>query len=107
MENIYDNEEFFQRYAEMSRSKYGLDGSADWPTLKSLLPDLKNINMLDIGCGYGWHCLYAQENGAKKVIGVDLSKKMINKALEMDPLKLIDYRIGSFDDFSFDHASFD
>lgn len=40
MKNIYDNKTFFDKYSQMSRSKEGLDGAADWPTLKSLLPNL-------------------------------------------------------------------
>ena len=29
-----------------------------------------------IGCGYGWHCIYAMEHGASSVVGVDISHKM-------------------------------
>ena len=74
-ENKYDDEVFFKKYSEMSRSKYGLKGAGEWYQFKKLLPDFKGKRVLDLGCGYGWHCAYAAENGANSVLGVDLSEK--------------------------------
>lgn len=56
MSNIYDNEEFFEEYAKMARSQKGLDGAGEWHQLKVMFPDLKEKTVLDLGCGYGWHC---------------------------------------------------
>lgn len=33
-ENKYDDAVFFQKYSEMSRSKYGLSGAGEWYALK-------------------------------------------------------------------------
>ena len=52
-ENRYDDQEFFDRYAEMARSRKGLSGAGEWPVLKEMLPDLQGCRMLDLGCGYG------------------------------------------------------
>lgn len=41
---------------------------------------MKNKTILDLGCGYGWHCKYAAENGAKQILGIDLSENMIREA---------------------------
>lgn len=30
-----------------------------------------------LGCGYGWHCRYAAEQGASKVVGIDISERLI------------------------------
>ena len=38
-------------------------------TLRKLLPDFKDKRVLDLGCGYGWHCIYAMEHGASSVVG--------------------------------------
>ena len=43
--------------------------------IKALLPDFQDKTVLDLGCGFGWHCRYAREQQAKSVIGVDLSEK--------------------------------
>ncbi|MRF48980.1 class I SAM-dependent methyltransferase, partial [Escherichia coli] len=64
----------------MPRSQHGLEGAGEWENLQSNLPDFKNKKVLDLGCGYGWHCKYAVQQGAKEVVGIDASKKMIEKA---------------------------
>lgn len=60
-ENKYDDNIFFQKYSQMSRSQQGLAGAGEWETLRKLLPDFKDKRVLDLGCGYGWHCIYAME----------------------------------------------
>ena len=52
-ENRYDDQEFFDRYAEMARSRKGLSGAGEWPVLKEMLPDLQGCRMLDLGCHGG------------------------------------------------------
>ena len=37
-ENKYDDQRFFQKYSEMSRSQQGLAGAGEWPELQKLLP---------------------------------------------------------------------
>lgn len=107
MDNIYNKESFFNKYSEMSRSKDGLKGAADWPTLKKLLPDLKGLNILDLGCGYGWHCIYAKEKGAKKVIGIDISDKMLDVAKEKSKGLEIEYHQGTLFEQAIQHESLD
>ena len=40
------------------RQQQGLAGAGEWETLRKLLPDFKDKRVLDLGCGYGWHCIY-------------------------------------------------
>ena len=54
--NQYDNPEFFAEYAKMSRSQYGLEGAGEWHQLEPIFPELFGKVVLDLGCGYGWHC---------------------------------------------------
>ncbi len=84
-ENKYDDPRFFQAYGEMTRSKYGLRGAGEWSALRGLLPDFRNKRVLDLGCGYGWHCIYAAEHGAGQVLGIDLSRRMLETARENTP----------------------
>ncbi|WP_257404360.1 class I SAM-dependent methyltransferase [Campylobacter lari] len=71
---------FFDKYALTLRFKVGLDGADKWEDFKTSLPSLKDKVILDLGCGYGWHSIYALENGVKKVFVIDLSLKMLDKA---------------------------
>ena len=41
-ENKYDDDIFFQKYSQMSRSQQGLAGAGEWETLRKLLPDFKD-----------------------------------------------------------------
>lgn len=107
MTNKYDEKKFFDKYSEMSRSKDGLKGAAEWPTLKQLLPDFKGKDVLDLGCGYGWHCFYAAEKGANKIIGLDISKKMLEVAEKKNKYANIEFINASLEDYTYPDASFD
>lgn len=106
-ENKYDQAQFFERYAQMNRSKEGLIVAGEWETLKRILPDLSNRTVLDLGCGYGWHCIYAVEQGAVRVVGVDISQKMIAVAQEKTPYKQVEYICAAMEDFEATAESFD
>lgn len=106
-ENKYDHPLFFEKYSQMERSKNGLAGAGEWETLKRILPEFQNKHVLDLGCGYGWHCIYAMEKGASSVIGVDLSQKMLEVAKQKTKFKEVEYICQSIEDVEFPIDSFD
>jgi SAM-dependent methyltransferase len=79
-QNIYDNDAFFAGYSRLGRSVDGLDGAPEWPTLRALLPELRRLRVLDLGCGFGWFCRWARSQGAAQVLGIDVSEKMLARA---------------------------
>ncbi|EJF39612.1 ribosomal protein L11 methyltransferase-like protein [Clostridium sp. MSTE9] len=107
MNNIYDDKNFFDQYAKMSRSRQGLSGAGEWYQFKALFPDLNGKSVLDLGCGYGWHCKYAVECGAKQVLGIDLSEKMIQEANEKNADPKITYRVCGLDEYDYPADSYD
>lgn len=106
-ENKYDDETFFHQYSQMSRSTHGLQGAGEWHILKTMLPDFKGKNVLDLGCGFGWHCRYAVEQGATAVVGIDISRKMIERAKEQNASPQIEYACMAIEDFKFIPETFD
>jgi len=106
-ENKYDDEKFFEQYSQISRSTDGLKGAGEWHVLQTLLPDFKDKRILDLGCGFGWHCRYAIEQGASYALGIDISENMIRVAKEKNSSPEIDYRCMAIEDFTAEDQSFD
>lgn len=106
-ENKYDNPDFFNQYSKMERSVKGLQGAGEWHILKQMLPDFTGKRMLDLGCGFGWHCRYAIEKGAVSVVGIDISKNMIDGAKKINNLPEISYIQMPIEDIDYPANSFD
>lgn len=106
-ENKYDDSTFFEQYEKMNRSQKGLAGAGEWYVLKNMLPSFSGKDVLDLGCGFGWHCRYAIENGAKSVTGVDISEKMLEKAKKINNLKGIEYVKEALEDIDYPAEQFD
>lgn len=79
-QNVYDNQAFFAGYSQLDRSINGLDGAAEWPALRAMLPDPRGLGIVDLGCGFGWFCRWARHRGASHVLGLDVSEKMLERA---------------------------
>jgi len=106
-QNKYDDPEFFASYSQMPRSVRGLEAASEWPVLRALLPDLRHKRLLDLGCGFGWHCRYAREGQARRVVGVDLSENMLARAADMTADPAIEYRRSAIEDIEFLPGEFD
>lgn len=106
-ENKYDDERFFGQYSRMSRSTDGLEGAGEWPALRRMFPRFEGKRVLDLGCGFGWHCRYAVEQGARSVVGIDLSGKMLEEAARRNGSPLIEYRRMAVEDYDYPAGAFD
>ncbi|MCA1443692.1 methyltransferase domain-containing protein [Ensifer sp. IC4062] len=106
-QNIYDKPEFFTGYGQLSRSVHGLAGAPEWPAIRAMLPELKGLRVVDLGCGFGWFARWARENGAAQVIGFDLSENMIARARKDTSDPAIEYRIADLELLALPEASFD
>lgn len=107
MRNIYDEEVFFEEYAKMTRSRAGLAGAGEWHQFQRLFPELSGKTVLDLGCGYGWHCQYAAEHGAVRVVGIDRSEKMIRTAREKNAGDVISYQVCDLEEYEYPDGAFD
>lgn len=106
-ENIYDSERFFEQYSRFPRSVEGLNAAGEWHELQRMLPDFTGKRVLDVGCGFGWHCIYAAENGAQYVLGTDISEKMLAVAKEKTVFANVEYRKLAMEEMDFPPNSFD
>jgi len=101
MDNIYDDETFYAAYAEMARSKEGLKAAGEWHQLQPLFPAVRGKTVLDLGCGYGWHSKYAADQGALSVLGLDVSKRMIEEARKRNSAANIIYRVCGVEEYEY------
>lgn len=107
MKSIYDDPAFFNAYAQMGRSREGLEAAGEWRQLQPLFPSLEGKTVLDLGCGYGWHCKYAVQRGARQVLGLDLSERMIAKAREINDYVGVRYEVCGVEEYGYPAETYD
>ncbi|MGL4654904.1 MAG: class I SAM-dependent methyltransferase [Sarcina sp.] len=107
MKSKYDDEKFFDEYSKMDRSVRGLEGAGEWTTFERMLPTLEGKVLLDLGCGFGWHCKYAVEKKAREVIGIDVSEKMLAKAKLINKDSSIKYINSTIEEIEIRNGYFD
>src|ERR1700744_2608458 len=106
-QNIYDNQKFFAGYSKLGRSVQGLDGAAEWPALRAMLPDMGGLKVLDLGCGFGWFCRWAVAQGAVRVLGIDVSERMLERAAATTHDPAITYTRGDLEALELPAETFD
>jgi SAM-dependent methyltransferase len=106
-QNIYDDPDFFTGYSRLERSRIGLDGMAEWPALQAMLPAMTGKRVVDLGCGYGWFCRWAQGAGARKILGTDVSEMMLARARTEAGQDRITYERADLETLVLPEAAFD
>ncbi|MCR5254711.1 MAG: class I SAM-dependent methyltransferase [Acetatifactor sp.] len=91
MQNIFDEQEFFEGYKNLRDQEKNANILFEIPALFSLLPDLKGKSVLDLGCGFGEHCIEYVKKGACKVTGIDISEKMLEAARKENSDPKVEY----------------
>lgn len=99
-QNIFDNETFFSGYKALRDSDSNANDLIEQPAMRKLLPDLNGKSVLDLGCGYGHNCADFVSRGAARVVGIDISEKMLAVAKEESANEKIEYRNMSMTDIS-------
>jgi SAM-dependent methyltransferase len=105
--NIYDDPDFFAGYSRLPRSVDGLAAAAEWPMVQNMLPPMQGLRVVDLGCGFGWFCRWAREQGAASVLGLDVSTNMLARAVADTDDEGITYRQQDLDQFDLPHGEFD
>jgi SAM-dependent methyltransferase len=107
-QNIYDDPEFFAGYARLPRSEHGLSAVFEWPAFQRLLPaSLRDARVLDLGCGVGYFAREARARGAREVLGVDLSERMLEEARARTRDPAIVYVRADLEQYEPEPAAFD
>ena len=73
-QNIYDNQAFFDGYAQLSRSQHGLDGARNGPPFAASCR-IYRAKAWSISAAATAGFAAAREQGAADVLGLDVSEK--------------------------------
>lgn len=106
-QNIYDNPNFFKQYQQLRTSPFNYNQLLEQPAFKALLPNLHDLQLLDIGCGMGEFAKFCIENKARHVTAIDVSKNMLAVAKAVHAHPNISYCLQSFEEFNAPENSFD
>jgi len=106
-QNVYDDPAFFGAYAGLPRSVHGLDAAPEWPALHAMLPPMAGLRVVDLGCGFGWFCRWAAGQGAASVLGLDLSERMLERAVRETTDPTVTYRRADLDAVDLGTGAFD
>ena len=106
-QNIYDNECFFEGYKKLRQNEINANTLFEIPELFAMLPDLSGKTILDMGCGFGEHCIKFVEAGAEAVVGIDISEKMLEIAEAENRHPSISYINMPIEEISKLHRKFD
>ena len=76
----YDDPAFFRRYQTMRQRAAGLNEDLEQPAMARMLPGVAGADVLDIGCGDGTLARRLASQGARRVLGIDPSERMLTLA---------------------------
>lgn len=57
-----------------------------------MISEVRGLRVVDLGCGYGGFCRWAERQGAQRVLGIDNAQKMLDRASSMTDSTRISYR---------------
>jgi ubiquinone/menaquinone biosynthesis C-methylase UbiE len=106
-QNIYDDPEFLAGYEAMRARRSGAHETTVTPMLARLVPELRDTQVLDLGCGDGWFGRRAVEQGAVSVTAIDPSERMLQRAREQTDSPRITYLRGFVEDIHLPQGGFD
>ena len=108
-QNPYDIETFSTEYDTMRRENKGTSANdaIEIPIMRQMMPDVKGKSILDLGCGYGENAKYWKELGATSVLGIDISKHMIEKAKKENQINGVEYQVLAMEEIDTLQQKFD
>ena len=91
-QNIFDEKTFFEGYRALRERDDNHNILIEQPAMACLLPNMVGKTVLDLGCGCGENCIDFVHRGAKHVLGIDISNKMLEVARSNAAHPSITYR---------------
>jgi len=104
---VYDNENFFKQYINRRHRNDSPNILIEKPVLFELLENINDQEILDLGCGDASLGIDLLKNGAKSYLGIEGSKKMVQKALVNLENTVGKIELSTMEDYAFPESTFD
>jgi 2-polyprenyl-3-methyl-5-hydroxy-6-metoxy-1,4-benzoquinol methylase len=106
-QNVYDDPRFLAGYSKLDRFGAGWQRALEHADFLSLVPDVDGKRVLDLGCGAGQLARHLATQGAREVIAVDVSEKMLDLARREWAHPNVAYRRDAIEDVRFPDGRFE
>lgn len=103
-QNVYDDPVFHVGYQQLRATGSGLNEEVEQPAIRSLLPPLEGLLVVDLGCGTAGQSVSLAEGCARYVVGAEPSKRMLSSAAGHD---WVSYVLAFAEDVAFAAGSVD
>lgn len=90
--NTYDDDIVFNEFVRIREDNTSKHNTTVKENLKELVGDVAGKKILDLGCGLGEFAKYFTDNNASQVVGIDISKRVIDYALQNNKSNNIEYK---------------
>lgn len=90
-QNIYDNEAFFNGYLHLRENTDSANNLEEKPVVFSMLGTIKGKSIIDLGCGYGENCRAFSKMDCARIVGIDISQRMLEVAKTENSAQNIQY----------------
>ena len=88
---MYDDPAFFDGYQAMRSASAGLNEALEQPAMRALLPAVRGLDIIDLGCGDGSLSREFAAARAASVLAVDPSARMLELARARTPESQVRY----------------
>ena len=106
-DNVYNDEQIFNEYLKYRNDEDSPHTIEVKPIIIDLVDNLNGKKILDVGCGAGDLAYYFSENGAKSVLGIDISERAITYANHFNKKDNIEYKVMNICDLDKLNSKFD
>lgn len=101
--DIKDNwNKMADEYEVFTNNEESYSNLIEWKAIKSILPNLKDKSIIDLGCGTGRFSFLFESMSPKSIVGIDLSVKMIEIGLNNAKTKnsIVKFAYGNIENLS-------
>lgn len=106
-QNIYDHPVFFESYKDLRNNDKGMNELLEQPTMNRLMRSIKGKTILDLGCGMGHQIKSLLNQEPEKIVGVDISEKMLAEAKKKVSSSIVRFVCQPVEEYDFTEVQFD